>query len=188
MESTSNSLLLRLRQPGDEAAWQRFVSLYTPLLYHWACRKGLTNHDAADLVQDVLVTLVRKLPEFQYDSGKSFRAWLRTVTENRCRDVLRRRGAGPHVVGAAALAEAPASDGDASLWETEYRQSLIARAVELMQDAFEPATWKASWALIVEGKSGADVAAQFGMSIDAVYAAKSRVLRRLRQELAGLLD
>jgi RNA polymerase sigma-70 factor, ECF subfamily len=74
MESTSSSLLLRLRQPGEQASWQRFVDLYTPLLYFWACRMGLSSADAADLVQDVFVTLVQKLPQFEYDSGKSFRA------------------------------------------------------------------------------------------------------------------
>jgi len=188
MESTSTSLFVRLREPGDQAAWQRFVDLYTPLLYRWACRKGLSNHDAADLVQDVMVTLVQKLPEFEYDPSKSFRSWLRTVTENRRRDLLRRRGAAPQTVGDAALAEVHMPDGDAAFWEVEYRQALVARALELMQDGFEPATWKASWALIVDGKSGADVAAEFGMSIAAVYAAKSRVLRRLREELVGLID
>ena len=89
MESTSSSLLLRLRRPGEQAAWQRFIDLYSPLLYFWACRMGLDVQDAADLVQDVFVALVQKMPQFQYDPGKSFRAWLRTVAENRWRDALR---------------------------------------------------------------------------------------------------
>jgi RNA polymerase sigma-70 factor (ECF subfamily) len=188
MDPTSSSLLLRLRQPGEEASWQRFVDLYTPLLYYWACRMGLSGNDAADLVQDVFVTLVQKLPEFVYDPSKKFRAWLRTITENRWRDLQRRKAVGPHVGGPDGLEEAAVPDGAAALWEGEYREHLLARAIQVMQSDFQPATWKACWALIVEGKSGADVAAELGMSLDAVYAARSRVLRRLRQELDGLLD
>jgi RNA polymerase sigma-70 factor (ECF subfamily) len=188
MESTSSSLLLRLRLPGEQASGQRFVDLYTPLLYFWACRMGLSGEDAADLVQDVFVTLVQKLPHFEYDPGKSFRAWLRTVTENRWRDLQRRRAAVPRHAGDAALADAAVPDDAAALWEGEYRRFLLARAAQVMQSEFQPATWKACWALVVEGKSGAEVAAELGLSIDAVYAAKSRVLRRLRRELDGLLD
>jgi RNA polymerase sigma-70 factor (ECF subfamily) len=188
MDSTSPSLLLRLRQPGEEASWQRFVHLYTPLLYHRACRMGLSAGDAADLVQDVFVTLVQKLPDFEYDPSKKFRAWLRTITENRWRDMLRRKAVGPRVTGDAGLEEAVVPDGAAALWEGEYREHLLARAIKVMQSEFQPATWKACWALIVQGRSGAEVAAELGMSLDAVYAAKSRVLRRLRQELDGLLD
>jgi RNA polymerase sigma-70 factor (ECF subfamily) len=188
MESTSVSLLMRLRTPGEQVSWQRFVDLYTPLLYFWACRMGLSGHDAADLVQDVFVTLVRKLPEFQYDPGKSFRSWLRTVTENRWRDLQRRRACAPRVDGQAALEAAVVPDGAAALWESEYRQFLLARAAQVMQAEFQPATWRACWALVVEERNGAEVAAELGMSVDAVYAAKSRVLRRLRQELDGLLD
>ena len=189
MDSTSSSLLLRLRRPGEQAAWQRFIDLYTPLLYYWACRMGLAGQDAADLVQDVFVTLVQKLPQFQYQPGKgSFRSWLRTVAENRWRDALRKRAAAPKNAGPAPLEDAAVPDAASALWEAEYRQQLLARAVQIMQSDFEEKTWKACWALVVEGKSGADAAAELGMTIDAVYAARSRVLRRLRQELDGLMD
>jgi RNA polymerase sigma-70 factor (ECF subfamily) len=82
MDKTPASLLHRLRQPNAVDAWPRFVELYTPLLYYWAKRLGLQQQDAADLVQDVFVLLVQKLPEFAYDRHKSFRGWLRTVTLN----------------------------------------------------------------------------------------------------------
>jgi RNA polymerase sigma-70 factor (ECF subfamily) len=87
---TPASLLERLRQPAQEQAWARFVQLYTPLLFAWARRLGLRDADAADLVQDVLVLLVRKLPEYTYDRNRSFRAWLRTVTLNCWRNRGRR--------------------------------------------------------------------------------------------------
>jgi RNA polymerase sigma-70 factor (ECF subfamily) len=187
-DSTSSSLLLRLRRPGEQVAWRRFIDLYTPLLFYWACRMGLSAEDAADLVQDVFVTLVSKLPEFRYDRGKSFRSWLRTVAENRWRDALRKRAAVPHNAGAAALDEAAVPDGAADVWEAEYRQRLLGQAVHLMQSDFEEKTWKACWALVVDGKSGAETAAELGMTVEAVYAAKARVLRRLRLELEGLMD
>src|SRR5438876_4447688 len=90
MHSTPVSLLERLRRPAEPEAWGRFVHLYTPLLYYWSRRAGLQPSDAADLVQDVLTTLVQKLPEFRYDEHKSFRAWLRTVTLNKWRDRRKR--------------------------------------------------------------------------------------------------
>ena len=188
MESTSSSLLLRLRQPGEQAAWRCFVELYTPLLYYWACRMGLRGQDAADLVQDVFVTLVQKMPQFQYDAHKGFRPWLRTVAENRWRDALRKRAALPRHAADAALANAAVPAEAAALWDVEYRQHVLARAVQLMRSDFAEKTWKACWALVIDGKSGADVGRELGMTVEAVYAAKSRVMRRLRQELDGLLD
>jgi RNA polymerase sigma-70 factor (ECF subfamily) len=188
MESTSSSLLIRLREPADQAAWRRFADLYTPLLYYWACRTGLAGQDAADFVQDVFVVLVQKLPQFRYDPGKRFRSWLRTVAENHWRNAARKLAAGPRIAGDAGLADAAVPDGAAAVWEAEYRGRLFRRAVHIMQGDFEEKTWKACWALVVDGRAGADVAAELGMSIDAVYAARSRVLRRLRQELDGLLE
>jgi RNA polymerase sigma-70 factor (ECF subfamily) len=91
MNTTSPSLLERVRRPSDDAAWRQFVDLYTPLLCQWARRAGLQDADIADLVQDVFTTLVRVLPEFEYDSRKSFRAWLKTVLMNRWRKLWARR-------------------------------------------------------------------------------------------------
>jgi RNA polymerase sigma-70 factor (ECF subfamily) len=177
-----------LRQPADRLAWQRFVDLYTPLLYTWARRMGLQEQDSADLIQDVLLTLLQKLPEFQYDRHKSFRAWLRTVAVNKWRDTQRRRAAALRGGHDAPLAELAVPDGAEAWWEADYQRHLFAQAARLMQNEFQEATWKACWGLVVEGKSGAEVAAELGLSLDAVYAAKSRVLRRLRLELDGLLD
>jgi RNA polymerase sigma-70 factor, ECF subfamily len=188
VETTSASLLLRLRQPADEPAWRRFVDLYTPLLFFWTRRLGLPESDAADLVQDIFTTLVQKLPEFHYDAGKSFRAWLRTLVENRWRDRLRRLAARPKHVGETPLDEVAVPDDAQAVWEAEYRRHLFGRALQIMQSEFEPATWKVCLALIVDGKSGVEVAAEMGMKVEAVYQARARVLRRLRQELAGLLD
>jgi RNA polymerase sigma-70 factor (ECF subfamily) len=185
---TPASLLDRLRRPDEPEAWPRFVQLYTPLLYAWARRAGLQEPDAADLVQDVLLLLVRKLPEFTYDRHKSFRAWLRTVTLNRWRETLRRRPPPAQPLdGLGAPAEPAAEDGDAFA-EAEYRGQLVARAQELVRGDFQPATWKAWCEYGVCGRPVEAVARELGLTPRAVYLAKARVLRRLRQELEGLLD
>jgi RNA polymerase sigma-70 factor (ECF subfamily) len=188
MDSTSATLLHRLRQPADRMAWDSFVRLYTPLLFYWARRTGLAEADAADLVQDVFCVMIRKLPDFEYDRGKSFRAWLKTVLQNTWRNRARQRSLPTLGGDKGPVLEAVDEDDAIRLEETEYRDHLVARAVELMQTEFEPATWQACWQLVVEGRPAAEVARQLDLSINAVYLAKSRVLARLRRELAGLLD
>jgi RNA polymerase sigma-70 factor (ECF subfamily) len=91
MTQTPASLLERLREPNAAEAWERLVRLYTPLLYSWARQVGLQEPDAADLVQDVFVTLFETLPTFVYDRRRSFRGWLHTLTLNKWRDRRRRR-------------------------------------------------------------------------------------------------
>lgn len=185
MDHTPASLLDRLRRP-DEAAWNHFVELYTPLLFHYARRAGVRSDDAGDLVQDVLALLVRKLPEFQYDPRASFRAWLRTVLVNRVREIHRRaeqrNPAGP-LVG-----DVAASDDGPELEEVEYRRYLVQRTLTLLRGEFPETTWKAFQEHVVQGRDAAEVAAGLGLKIGTVYAAKSRVLTRLRQELNGLLE
>jgi RNA polymerase sigma-70 factor (ECF subfamily) len=177
-----------LRQPGDQEAWQRFTALYTPLLYYWTRHLGLQPHDAADLVQEVLVILVRKLPDFNYDEHRSFRAWLRTILLNKWRDNGRRRCEPPLDANDPAFAELAVADAAEAIGEADYQQHLLQRALEVMQAEFQPTTWKACWEYVVAGRPASEVAAELGISVGAVYVAKSRVLSRLRQELKGLLD
>jgi RNA polymerase sigma-70 factor, ECF subfamily len=186
MLTTSVRLLERLRLPGDAQAWERFVRLYTPLLHCWAGRLGLADADAADLVQDVFVILVQKLPQFIYDPQQSFRGWLRTILMNRWRQ-RQRKQAGKGVQGQAALAAAADSDPLEEFQEAEYRRHLVGRALLLMQSDFETTTWRACWETVGHGRPVPEVAAELGLTITAVYLARSRVLRRLRQELQGLL-
>ena len=187
MNTTHVSLLQRLRRPDEQMAWSRFVELYTPLLYYWARGAGLAYHEAADLVQDVLTLLVQKLPEFVYQPGRSFRGWLRTITLNKWRETCRRRRESP-VGDVEDFVEPTAPDGAEVFAEAEYRRHLVTRALTIMQKEFEPATWKACWETVVNDRPPAEVAAELGVSVDQVYGAKYRVLRRLRQELDGLLD
>ena len=188
MHDTSASLLEQLRRPGDRRAWDRFVELYTPYLVQCVGRLGLQASDRADLLQDVFLTLYRKLPEFTYDDTRSFRGWLRTIVVNHWRDALRKRRRQPLGGRAAALDQYPAPDDVGEFDEREYRQYLVNRACQLTRADFQPATWQACWENVVAGRPAAEVARDLGLTVDAVYAATYRVLRRLRQELAGLLD
>jgi RNA polymerase sigma-70 factor (ECF subfamily) len=188
MDTTNTSLLQRLKVPVDQRAWSRFVDLYTPLIYSWARGLGLQESDAADLVQEVFALLVEKMPEFAYDRHRSFRAWLRTVTLNKWRDRGRRLAARPTEVTGRQALEAAEARAESSFGEVEYRQHLVARALELMQAEFQPTTWRACWEFVVAGRPAAEVARRLGISENAVHLAKGRVLRRLRRELQGLLD
>jgi RNA polymerase sigma-70 factor (ECF subfamily) len=186
MDTTSASLLQRLRRPDAREDWDRFVRLYSPIAYEWACRLGLQESDAADLVQEVFAVLVQKLPEFSYDPARSFRGWLRTLLVNKWRERCRGRAA-PRPLGDA-LPDPAAPDPVDALAEAEFQKHLAVRALQLMQAEFRPATWKACWEHVVCGRPAQEVAAELGITVNAVYLATSRVLRRLRQELEGLLD
>lgn len=186
MDQTPASLLERLRQPGDAAAWSRLVRLFTPLLYSWARRLEPDPQDAADLVQDIFLVLVQKLPQFKYDENKSFRAWLHTVTLNKCRENRRRRSL-PGLPAGLEKAEPAAPDVAQAFEEAEYQQHLLGRAIQVMRAEFEPSTWQACWEFVVSGRSAAEVAAELGISESSVYVTKHRVLKRLRLELDGLL-
>jgi RNA polymerase sigma-70 factor (ECF subfamily) len=185
MNTTPVSLLERLRQPDNQTAWARFVDLYTPLLCYWGRRVGLKEPDVADLIQDVFCILTRKLPDFTYDSNRTFRGWLHTVLMNQWRTSLRRRIE-------QSLPEAVVDTVDIETYEAfiekEYRDYLIGRALQVMKADFRPSTWQACWEHVACGRPVAEVASELGISEKAVYLAKARVLKRLRQELEGLWD
>jgi RNA polymerase sigma-70 factor (ECF subfamily) len=184
---TSLTLLERLRQRTPPDAWTRFVDLYTPLLLAWARRQGLQEADAADLVQEVFIKLMDELPRYVRGEGQSFRGWLYRVTANQCRD-FRRRVATRALPGADGLsgvgAEAPVPDFE----EVEYRRALVNRGLELIRGEFNDRTWTAFSQLMVEGRSAAEVARALGITENAVYLARHRVLTRLRREIDGFLE
>jgi RNA polymerase sigma-70 factor (ECF subfamily) len=188
MSRTPASLLERLKHSNNQDAWTRFVELYAPMIYHWASRAGLDANEASDLVQDVFLVLVQKMHEFQYDGQRSFRAWLKTVTLNKWREKARRRLPGGPVVPVDDYAE-PEQPAMLDLFEeSEYRRQLVRRAMEIIQGDFEPTTWQAWWLFVVDGQPAKQVAAKFGLSVNAVYLTKGRVLARLREELRGLME
>ncbi len=179
---------MRLRAAPEEASWQRLVHLYTPLLFRWARRCGASEHDAADLAQEVFIALTQSLATFEHNSkpGK-FRGWLRTIMVNKLRDRKRRELRADRALAAHA-AEPILPDVAETFWEAEYARELSRRALRLMQSDFAPATWKACWETVVQDRPAADVARELGITENAVYIARCRVLRRLRHELGGLVE
>lgn len=187
MNSTSESLLLRLRSANDFQAWSRFVDLYTPLLFFWARKIGLQQPDAADLVQEVLTLVHQKMPGFTYDEGKSFRGWLRTVTLNKHRELQRRKSL-KYADASQSLLEAIPEDVAASVWDLDYQQTLVGRSMEILRKEFQPNTWNALREYVLSDRPAVDVAKETGLSVWTIYAAKSRLLSRMRELLDGLLD
>lgn len=188
MNSTSESLLLRLRKANDQQAWSKFVNLYTPLLFYWAQQTGLQSQDAADLVQDVLTIVFRKLPDFKYDPNKSFRSWLQTITLNRYREYGRKRSVSRNALTGTALNLLPAESVAESTWDLSYQRSLFSTAMEMLKDEFRPKTWEAVRKFVLENRPAAEIAKETGVSVWTIYAAKSRLLARLREELKGLVE
>lgn len=187
MDSTSASLLQRLATTGDEAAWVRFVRLYSPLLYEWATRLGLQPSDAADLVQEVFITLLRVLPEFNYKENGSFRGWLHRLAVNKWKDTRKKRIAatfGSDVPGGGPELADPLEE-----WaEADFRRQVMGRALELLRVEYAPASWQAFWAATIESRPVAEVAAEFQTTANAIYLTRARIIRRLREELQGMLD
>lgn len=188
MDRTSINLLKRLKEPNAAGAWTRFVELYTPLIFYWSRQHGLNGLDAADLVQDVLTLLVTKVSTFEYDAGQRFRGWLYTVTLNKARDWNRRQMLRPQTDQSSFVEHIAFNKCSDAFEEREYRAFLVERAKQLIAEEFEPVTWTACWKYVAEDRSAADVAAELGISPNAVRVAKCRVLKRLRDELAGLLE
>jgi RNA polymerase sigma factor (sigma-70 family) len=192
MMQTSVSLLERLRTQPDEPAWRCLHDLYRPLIRHWLLRDPTLRDEADDLVQEVLAVVVRELPQFQRERTGSFRCWLRTITWNRLQAFRQSRQHRPQLL---------ASDSEFSVlmqledphsalsrqWDEEHDRHVIRRLLELIEPQFEPVTVQAFRRVVFDGAKAALVATELGISINAVLLAKSRVLKRLRQEGEGLI-
>ncbi len=194
MLPTSVSLLERLRTNPDDGAWERLVAVYRPWIIGWLRHQGLADSDAEDLVQDILLVVVRELPSFQHNRRPgAFRAWLRAITVHRLRDFGRSRGYRPQAGGDSAVLdrldqlEDPASPLS-RMWDEEHDRHVVRRLLALVEPDFEASTWRAFRAVMLEGEKPAAAAARLGLSVNAVLLAKSRVLARLRQEGQGLID
>lgn len=196
--STQPSLLVRLRDSGDELAWSHFVGLYGPLVYSWLRQRGLQDADVADLTQDVLRQVAVSVRTFEYSPQRgAFRGWLYTVVRNRLRtfcdrelkkDVGRWRGEG----GTGAFEKLSAVIDDtvetADEWDRAFERQLMSHAVEVIRPDFAETTWRAFWLTAVEGRRGIEAADELGMTPAAVYLARSRVLQKLKEQVRLLSE
>lgn len=185
--TTRPSLLVRIRDAGDAEAWSQFVRLYAPLIYRFARCKHLQDADAADLTQEVLRSVSGGAGGLNYDPQRgSFRSWLFTLAHRRLCDFARARKTGTIGSGQSevqALLQDQPAPTDESLWDQEYERHLFHAAAEAVKPGFHDSTWQAFWQTAVEGKNGKDVARELGLTVAAVYLAKSRVMARLKQQI-----
>jgi RNA polymerase sigma factor (sigma-70 family) len=191
LPTTRASLLVRIRDARDQDAWRRFVQIYAPVVYGYGRERGLQDADAADLTQEVLRAVAAGAGRLSYDPRRgSFGGWLFTVAHHKLCDLLarqRRPGRGTGDTAAQQWLDAqPARDEDKVLWDREYEQRLFNWAAEQVRGRFQDTTWQAFWQTTVEGKSGKEVAGRLGMTVAAVYLAKSRVMARLREQIRQL--
>jgi RNA polymerase sigma-70 factor (ECF subfamily) len=189
--STASSLVAGVKAL-DPLAWQRLTTLYGPLVYGWARRGGLRGEDAADVTQEVFRAVAARAPHIRHDRpGDTFRGWLWTVTRNKIRDAYRTHAVGPAAVGgtdAQNLLMLVAEPDDGTSTTAAESQGVLRRAIELVRGEFEDKSWRAFWGVTVDARPAADVARDLGLTANAVYVARSRILRRLRELLADGYD
>ena len=194
MNSTSISLLNRLQQTGDSMSWNRLVELYAPLLRLWLRKYDVQASDVDDLVQEVLMAVSKDLESFD-NNGRpgAFRSWLRTILVFRLRNFWRKRGRRPQARGGSDVdlrldqLEDPTSEMSA-IWNRQHDRHVTRRLLAMSEASFAPNTWAAFCRVALDGAKPDNVADELGISVNAVFIAKSRVLSRLRQEADGLIE
>ena len=182
---TRVSLIARVRDPRDAVAWEQFAAVYVPMVRAYCARRGLQEADAVDVAQDVMGAVARAMRDFQYDAGRGgFRNWLFTATRNRLgaffEQQARRRDQGSGRTSIQQMLRQQPDAAESDEWDREYRQHLFEWAARQARAEFEAATWKAFVLVAVEGRPASEAAKAVGLSVNAVYVAKSRVLARLR--------
>jgi RNA polymerase sigma-70 factor (ECF subfamily) len=178
---------------GDTSGWRQVVDLYTPLIYHWCRRWGVEGADAEDVLQEVFQAAAQGIADFRRErEGDTFRGWLRGITRHKVLAYWRGHGRHPEASGGSdawrRLQELPEPDAPEDAEEATQASALYHRAVGLLRGEFEQRTWQAFWRTAVDGQPATTVAGELDMSANAVRMAKSRVLRRLREELGDLVQ
>ncbi len=183
--TTRPSLLLRIADPQDSAAWAEFTDLYEPILIRVAKSRGIQIGDAEELAQEVLITVLKSIKNFKNgEQVGSFRRWLATITHNKVRDYFRsikridRRTQG-ELLDLSTISDRSLEDMDLAL-ETQWRHQMFARAVNAIRDTVHQETWEAFWGTSIEMRSAEQVARELGTSVGNIYVSRSRVIAKLR--------
>ena len=193
MNTTSISLLQRLGDAPGADDWRRLVDDYVPMIKRWLRQNGAADSDADDIVQEVMTVLVNRVGEFQRQRTGSFRRWVRTITVNCMRDHLRKRKRSPQPTGGSDMMQilSALEDDQSQLtqrWEQEHGRHLLEILLKRVRREFRDQTWQAFSMAAIEGVPTESIAEKLGITVNAVFVAKSKVLRRIREEGAGLLE
>ncbi len=191
---TPLSLLERAQAPvRDEDAWNRLVALYQPLVRFWCGRAGIAIPELDDVIQEVFAAVARDIPRFRRDRpGDTFRGWLRGVTRNQVLMHFRRNQGRAFAEGGSdayrRLQEVPELTGDPAEGEDIEMSRLYLQALEQVRREFQEPTWQAFWLSAIEGRPTSALVRELAMSAAAIRKAKSRVLRRIKEELGELIN
>ncbi len=184
MDETRDTLLSRLRDRSDQAAWRTFDGLYRELLVGYARARGLSDADAQDVAQQCVTAVMESIATYRHEA--SFRAWLRAIAERKVIDVYRRgRREVPLGSGVIAARQDDATGID-TLWRRNWERAHLRHALEAVRREVAERTWAAFERYALEGRPPEAVATELGMSVGLVYVAKHRVLERLRAMLTDL--
>ncbi len=193
MNDTSVSFLNTLQADGSSRSWHEFVELYTPLIRIWLGTQNVRDQERDDVTQEVISVVLKRLPEFRRQRTGSFRNWLKTITifcwKNYRRKNLQRMAAVGGTDFGQAMNELADPDSQMSRqWDQQHDQYVLQRLLDKIRPAVRESTWAAFQAVTMDGKTPEQAATELGMSTNAVYVAKSRVLAQLRQYSEGLVD
>lgn len=186
---TRPSLLLRLRDAGDQQAWSEFLEIYQPLIQRLIRQRGLQEADACEVTQEVFIAVSGAIGRWETNASRgSFRGWLATIARNLVVNFLIRQTRHPRGTGdsdfARWLDDVPAADcGESQLFDLERRRQVFLWATGEIESEFRPDTWRAFWETSVTGRAVSEVASDLKMSAGAVYVARSRVMKRLREKV-----
>jgi RNA polymerase sigma-70 factor (ECF subfamily) len=187
---TRTSLVFRVRNPQDAEAWREFLRLYGPLIYRYGRRHGLQDADAVDFMQRVLLAVSGAIRRLEYDSQRGlFRGWLFAVVRQQFTHWLREGQRWRNGLAAAEMAHQlnqPPDQETQAAWDEDFQAQLLRFAADNVRRLVNERHWDAFWRTAVENQKAPAVAAQLGMSIGAVYTARSRILQRIRDEVQRL--
>ena len=189
---TRPSLLLRLRETRDEAAWSEFVGIYTPLIFGFCRGRGLSETDAADVAQDALKAISEAIPRFHYEPQRSsLRNWLFTIVRSKLNNFLTSQARRPESASETTLqrfAERTSDPSAEDAWRREHQACLVRWAADQIRREFKDVTWDAFWRTAMSGEAAEGVAHELGITLNALYIARSRVTGRLKQKIEELGD
>ena len=180
--TTRFSLLMRIRDTANQAAWEEFVATYSPAIHRFARQRGLQEADAGDLTQNVLSAVASRISDWKCDPDQArFRTWLSRIALNQTITMYRRRKPDAARGGTTAVSVLSQQQVESTDLELNYRREVFRLLARKVRAEFEETTWQAFWMTAVEGISIDEAARTLGLSVGAVYTARSRIVRRLQQ-------